>query len=61
MRFQFTQMTQVRVHHFKSFCRVKSAQDEKVHFFKGNNLNLTHFELLSFLFFKSVTLLFVFS
>ena len=37
----------------KSFIQVKSTQEEKVHFIKGNELKLTQVQLLSF-FFKSV-------
>ena len=40
------------MHYFKSFSRVKSTQDEKARFIKGNELKLTQVELLSFLFFK---------
>ena len=39
MRFEFIQITPVSVHHFKLFSRVKSTQDEKVRFIKGNELN----------------------
>ena len=41
MKFEFTQITQVRVHFFKSFNQEKSNQDEKIHFIKGNELKLT--------------------
>ena len=50
MRFNFTQITQIGVHHFKSFSRVKSIQDEIVCFIKRNELKLTQVELLSFFF-----------
>ena len=39
------------MHHFKSFSRVKSTQDQKVHFIKGNELKLTRVELLLFFLF----------
>ena len=54
MRFEFFQITPVWMHHFKSFSRVKSTQDEKARFIKGNELKLTQVELFSFLFFKWV-------
>ena len=54
MRFEFTQITQVWVHYFKSFSRVLSTQDEKAHFLLVNELILTQVELLSFFHFKSV-------
>ena len=38
MRFEFNQVTDVCVHHFKSFSRVKSIIDEKMRFIKGNKL-----------------------
>ena len=47
-------ITQVSVHCFSLFSRVKSTQDETVSFIKGNELKLTQVELLSFLFFKRV-------
>ena len=50
MRFEFAQITHILMHHFKSFSRIKSTQDEKVHSIKGNELKLTQFELLSFFF-----------
>ena len=50
MNFVFTQITHIRVHHFETFSLVKSTQDEKVIFKKGNELNLTQVELLSFFF-----------
>ena len=55
MRLEFIQRTQDWVHCFKSFNRVKSTQDEKARFIKGNKLKLTQVELFSFLFFKRVT------
>ena len=39
------------MHHIKSFTRVKSTQNEKVRFIKGNESKLTQVELLSFYFF----------
>ena len=39
------------MHHFKLFNQVKSTQDEKGRFIKGNELKLTQAELLSFFFF----------
>ena len=42
------------MHHFESFNRVKSTQDEKVSFIKGNDLKFTHVDLFSFFIFKSV-------
>ena len=51
----FNQITSFLEHHFKSFNRIKSTQDEKVRFIKGNEFNLTPVELLSF-FFKSAEL-----
>ena len=53
MRFEFAQITHILMHHFKSFSRIKSTQDEKVRFVKGNELILSHSELIS-LFFKGV-------
>ena len=41
MRFKFTQTTQVWVHYFKSFRRVKSTGDEKTRLSRGNELKLT--------------------
>ena len=52
MKFKFTEITQVWVHYFKSFSRLKSTQDEKVHYFYGNKLKLTQVELLSFFYIK---------
>ena len=40
------------MHYFKSFNRVKSIEDKKMRFFKGNELKLTQTALLSFLHFK---------
>ena len=37
------------MHYFKSFSLVKSTQDEKACFIKGNELKLTQVELLFFL------------
>ena len=54
MKIKFTQTTHICEHHFKSFSRVKSTQDEKVRLIKGNELKLTQDELLSFFFFKRV-------
>ena len=54
MRFEFIQITQIGVHYFKSFSRVKSTEDEKVHFFWGKELKLTQIELFSFFHFKNV-------
>ena len=54
MRFEFSQITQFSVHYFKSFSRVKSTQDEKVHFIHKNELKLAQIELFSFFYFKSV-------
>ena len=45
MRFEFTQMRYIYMHHFKSFSRVKSIQDEKVRFIKGNELKLIQIQL----------------
>ena len=39
---------------FKSLSGVKSTQDEKVRFIKGNELYLTQSELFSILFFQRV-------
>ena len=50
MGFEFIQVTQGCVHHFKSFSRIQSTQDEKARFIKGNELKLTQLELLSFFF-----------
>ena len=47
---QFSQITRVWVYHFKLFSLVKSTEDEKVLFIKGNKLKLTQVELLSFIF-----------
>ena len=44
--------------HFKSFSRVKSTQDEKVRFIKGDESKLTQTELLSFFFLRVYGLLF---
>ena len=52
MEVRVTQITQVRVHYFKSFSRVKTTQDEKVRFIKGDEVKLTQDELLSFLFLR---------
>ena len=41
---------------FKSFSRVKSIQDQKVHLIEENELKLTQVELLSCFYFKSVYL-----
>ena len=54
MRFEFSQITQIWVQHFKSFSRVKPTQDQKVRFFQGNELKLTQVELFSFFHFKIV-------
>ena len=43
MSFEFTKITQVLVHYFKYFSRVKFTQDEKVPFLK-NELKLTQVE-----------------
>ena len=51
----FIQITQVRVHYFKSFNREQSTQDKKARFIKGNELKLSQAELFSFFFFKRVT------
>ena len=53
IRFEFTQITQVSVHYFKSFSWLKSAQVDKVWFIKKIKLKFTQVELLSY-FFKSV-------
>ena len=42
------------MYHFKSLSRLKSTQDEKVRFIKGNVLKITQVELLPFFTFKSV-------
>ena len=47
MKLEFTQITRIRVHHFKSLSLIKSTQDEKVNLVKGNELKLTQVELLS--------------
>ena len=52
MKHVFIQKTQVWARYFKLFNRVQLTQDEKAHFIKGNELNLTRVELFSFLFFK---------
>ena len=44
MRSEWTQITQVSVHCFKSLTREKSTRDEKVRFIKGNELKLTQVE-----------------
>ena len=49
MVFEFPQTTQVWVHYFKSFSRVKATQDEKMRFFKEIELNLTN--LISYFYF----------
>ena len=41
MTLEFSQITHIRLHHFKLFSRVKSTQDEKVSFIKVNELKLT--------------------
>ena len=46
MKIEFTQTTQVLVHYFKSFNRVKSTQDEKMHFILGNEFKFAQVELL---------------
>ena len=38
------------MHHFKSFSRVKSTQDEKLRFIKGYELKINQADLLSFIF-----------
>ena len=43
------------MHFIKSRSREKLTQDEKVYFFKGNELKITHVELLPFFIFKCVT------
>ena len=48
MGIEFTQITQVSVHYFKSFSGVKSTQDEKVRFIEGNELKLTQVVIFSF-------------
>ena len=53
MKFEFTQITEVRVHYLKLFRRIKPTQDEKVHFIWWNELKLTQVELLSFFHFKN--------
>ena len=53
MRFQFT------VHHFKLFSRVKSTQDEKVCFIKGNGIKVTQVKLLSLYIFISINFTFL--
>ena len=45
MKHVFIQITQVRAHYFKLFNQVKSTQDEKERFIKGNELKLTQVEL----------------
>ena len=54
MNFQFTQITQAWVHYFKLFSRVKSTQNEKVRFTKGNELKVTQIELYPFFIFNRV-------
>ena len=44
MGFEFIQITHIRVHHFKSFSRVKLPQNERVNFIIGNVLILTRVE-----------------
>ena len=44
------------MHHFKYFSRVKSTQDKKVRFIRGNELKLTQVDLLSFFIFKNVNI-----
>ena len=39
------------MHHFKLFIRIKTTQEEKMRFIKGNKLKLTEVELLPFFFF----------
>ena len=41
MRFEFTEITHIRVHYFKSFHQVKSTQHMKKRFIEGNELKLT--------------------
>ena len=41
MRFDFTQKILTLVHLFKSFTRLKSPEDEKGRFIKGNEVKLT--------------------
>ena len=48
------------MHHFKSFSRVKSTQDEKMGFTKEYDLKLIQVELLSFSFFKKELLIYLF-
>ena len=52
MRFEFTQMNC-----FKSFSEVKSTQEERVRFIKGNDLKETQIELLSFFVFELIPLI----
>ena len=47
MWFVFTQITQFRMHYFKSFNPVKSTRDMKTSFTLGNELKLTQIELFS--------------
>ena len=46
---------EILVRCFKLFSRVKSTQDEKVHFIKGIELKLIEMELLLFFYFKNIT------
>ena len=48
MKFEFTDVTQVRVQYFKSFNRIKSTENKKVRFILGNQLKLIQVELYSF-------------
>ena len=50
MMLELTEITHFCVHHFKSFNRVKSIQDDKVRFKKRNELILVQVELISLLF-----------
>ena len=54
MTLELIQKTQVLVPYFNTFIRIKSTQDEKVRFIKGNELKVTHVHLLhSFLLFST--------
>ena len=49
---------QIWGYNFKLLYRVKSTQDGKVHFFRGNDLKLTLVELLSLFYFKNSIFMF---
>ena len=52
MRSEFTQISQVRMHYFKSFSREKSLQDEKDRFIKGSELKVTQTKYFHSLFLR---------